>query len=90
MRSFDKVKDLDSFLDELVRSAMWDIGYHERALHKRDKAIKMAKEVIEGAGFNFQPADDDDEDQPDLSEDGFESIQSLCDGIVRELLGWRR
>jgi hypothetical protein len=90
MRKFEKVKDLDSFLNELVRSAMWEIGYHERALHKRDKAIKMAKEVIEGAGFNFHEMDDDEETERDLSEEGFESIQSLCDGVVQEILVSRR
>jgi hypothetical protein len=38
---------------ELVRSAIWDVKYHEQALGKAHKVVAGAKALLARSGFNF-------------------------------------
>lgn len=76
---------IDEFAHEVLRSAIWDIIYHERELKNATKILGFAKQLIERCNFTEiditeiekGPYDEFGEDEDDEADDAIDFARSM-------------
>jgi len=81
------MNSVEDFVRELVRSTLWDVGYHERELREAKKVLKAVEEMLQRSDFDLEHLKEIETDEDELIEAGFEDIEHLAAALLANRSG---
>jgi hypothetical protein len=76
------INNVEDYVRELVRSALWNIGYHERGLRKLRKVRKSIEEMLQQSGFDLAKLDEIETNADELHEGYFDNVEHLAAALL--------
>src|SRR4051812_31759648 len=81
------MNSVEDFVRELVRSALRDVGYHERELREAKKNLKTIEEMLQRSDFDLEHLKEIETDEDELHDADFEDIEHLAAALLEQRRG---